>query len=158
MANPKQSLKIVYLFVALLAAVYVVKQFDTATRQGEGRTSTGIAQSEPNSLNTVEQAFQAEQSNVFVTTEGQVTRILSDDNQQPRHQRFIVELPSGHTVLISHNIDLAPRVRDIEIGHSVRVRGEYEWNLQGGVIHWTHHDPQGRREGGWIEHDLKRYD
>ncbi len=158
MANPKQSLKIVYLFVALLAAVYVVQQFGAATQQGEVRTSTGIEQSELSSSGAIERAFQTKQSNLFVTTEGQIQRILSDDRQEPRHQRIILELPSGHTVLIAHNIDLAPRVANIEVGHTLRVRGDYEWNPQGGVIHWTHHDPEGRREGGWIEHKSRRYE
>jgi len=66
-----------------------------------------------------------------------------------RHQRFILRLSSGQTLLIVHNLDLAPRA-PVERGSRATVRGEYEWNEQGGVIHWTHHDPDGRRPGGWI--------
>ena len=63
---------------------------------------------------------------------------------------------SGHTLLISHNIDLAVRV-PVHIGDRVDVRGRYEWNDRGGVIHWTHHAPQGRRPGGWIRHHKRTY-
>ena len=109
-------------------------------------------------LEQIETAFQNRQSDVQVLAEGVVDRIISDDNEGSRHQRFIVELASGHTVLIAHNIDLAPRVDALREGDAVKFYGEYEWNPQGGVIHWTHHDPAGRHKGGWIEHDGKRYE
>ena len=89
---------------------------------------------------------------------GTVTRVLSDDNDGSRHQRFIVEVSPGHTVLIAHNIDLAPRVASIRVGDTVSFYGEYEWNERGGVIHWTHHDPRGNHVGGWIEHQGRRYE
>jgi hypothetical protein len=86
-----------------------------------------------------------------------VIRILADDNDGSRHQRFILEMPSGQTVLIAHNIDLAPRVSSLSTGDTVAFYGEYESNSQGGVIHWTHHDPQGRHLAGWLEHNGRRY-
>ena len=88
---------------------------------------------------------------------GRVTRILSDDNDGSRHQRFIVQLSSGQTLLIAHNIDLAPRVSSLKTGDTVGFYGEYEPNSQGGVIHWTHHDPQGRHVAGSLEHNGRRY-
>ncbi len=57
---------------------------------------------------------------------------------------------------MSHNIDLAPRV-PIAVGDTVEFRGQYEWNERGGVIHWTHHDPDGRRPGGWLRHRSRVY-
>jgi hypothetical protein len=105
---------------------------------------------------SVERLFAAQKSNAEVELEGTVSRVLSDDVAGARHQRFIVELSSGHTVLVSHNIDLAARV-PIQRGDSVRVRGVYEWNDRGGVVHWTHRDPQGRRRGGWIRHQGTEY-
>jgi hypothetical protein len=99
----------------------------------------------------IDTAFEAEQSDVWVESEGIVERLLPDDTQGSRHQRIIVRIPSGRTVLIAHNIDLAPRVEPLRPGDRLRFRGEYEWNDKGGVVHWTHHDPSGRRAGGWIE-------
>lgn len=96
-------------------------------------------------------------SGEMVSLEAEVVKVLPDDNEGSRHQRLLLALESGGTVLVSHNIDLAERVPASE-GDSIRVRGQYEWNEKGGVIHWTHHDPQEWREGGWIEHDGERYE
>ena len=88
---------------------------------------------------------------------GSVDRTLSDDNDGSRHQRFILRTSSRHTVLVAHNIDLAPRLEGLREGEVLRLRGEYQWNERGGVLHWTHHDPQGRLEGGYIERQGRRY-
>ena len=86
-----------------------------------------------------------------------VEKILPDDREGRRHQRFILKLDSGQTLLVAHNIDLAPRVAPLTKGDRVAFFGEYEWNPQGGVLHWTHHDPRGRHVGGWLEHKGVRY-
>jgi len=98
-------------------------------------------------------AIAAQGSDIQVEAEGVVSRLLPDDNQGSRHQKFIVSLSGGETVLIAHNIDLAPRVANLKVGDTVHFAGEYEWNHQGGVVHWTHHDPNGRHADGWIEHE-----
>jgi hypothetical protein len=90
--------------------------------------------------------------------EGTVVRVLSDDNKGSRHQRFIVRLASGRTVLIAHNIDLAPRVEGVSEGDAVSFYGEFEDNDKGGVVHWTHHDPAGRHVGGWVKHRGRTYE
>ena len=104
------------------------------------------------------QAIDDRRSGVQVTASGTVVRVLPDDNDGSRHQRFIVALESGETLLVAHNIDLAPRVRGLKNGDEVSVFGEYEWNEKGGVIHWTHHDPQGWHVGGWVELRGVRYE
>lgn len=103
------------------------------------------------------EAFVAPRSGEQVRGTGVVTRILADDNDGSRHQRFIVEVAGGRTLLIAHNIDLAPRVEGLEVGDTVEFYGEYEWNDKGGVIHWTHHDPEGRHVGGWLKHRGRTY-
>ncbi len=102
-------------------------------------------------------AFKNRKSNVQVEDEGVVIRLLPDDLNGSRHQRFIVRLASGQTVLIAHNIDIAPRVVGLQKGDSVRFYGEYVWNEQGGMVHWTHHDPKGRHTAGWLKHDGRTY-
>jgi hypothetical protein len=107
--------------------------------------------------NGVQLAYAAHRSGQWLETSGRVSRVLGDDNEGARHQKFILELDDGHTVLVSHNIDLANRIPARE-GLSLSVRGRYEWNERGGVIHWTHHDPDGRQQGGWIKVDGLRYE
>jgi len=106
---------------------------------------------------SIEALFAQRQSDVQVRGEGVVVRILSDDNKGSRHQRFILKLASGHTLLIAHNIDLATRVEGLKVGDHVEFFGEYEWNERGGVIHWTHHDPKGRHVAGWLKHNGRIY-
>lgn len=98
-------------------------------------------------------AFAERTSDLEVEGQGTVTRLLTDDTQGSRHQRFIVRLASGQTVLITHDIDIAPRVSPLRVGDTVSFKGEYVWNAQGGLVHWTHHDPTGHHTAGWIEHN-----
>ncbi|WP_094586812.1 DUF3465 domain-containing protein [Synechococcus sp. BO 8801] len=98
-------------------------------------------------------AYQAQQSGVQVGGEGVVDRVLPDDDDGSRHQRFILRLASGQTLLIAHNIDIAPRIEALRSGDRVAFYGQYEWNAEGGVIHWTHHDPDGQHVSGWLKYN-----
>lgn len=95
-------------------------------------------------------AYATHQSGVQVTGEGTVVEVLPDDNDGSRHQRFVLKLSSGQTVLIAHNIDLASRIPALRVGERVGFHGVYEWNSEGGVVHWTHGDPNGTHEAGWV--------
>ncbi|HKE60555.1 MAG TPA: DUF3465 domain-containing protein [Pyrinomonadaceae bacterium] len=114
----------------------------------------GVAASDDSEIG---RAFKTRTSNIQVEGEGMVTRILDDDVAGSRHQRFIVRLASGQTLLIAHNIDLAPRVGTLQEGDKIQFYGEYVWNAQGGMVHWTHHDPQGRHVSGWLKHKGRTY-
>ncbi|MDX2447970.1 MAG: DUF3465 domain-containing protein [Desulfobacterales bacterium] len=103
-------------------------------------------------------AYQNQLSDIHVSGSGKVSRILSDDNQGSRHQRFILRLSSGQTLLVAHNIDLAPKINTLQNGDLVKFFGEYEWNSKGGVIHWTHHDTGGQHVGGWLKHNGRKYE
>lgn len=133
----------------IVAVVYFAQQYSAV--------EPGSAASSPATSPPASASFDW-QSGDQVRGSGRVTRVLADDNNGSRHQRFIVEVAAGRTVLIAHNIDLAPRVPSISVGDTVSFYGEYEWNDRGGVIHWTHHDPRGSHPGGWIEHQGRRYE
>lgn len=95
-------------------------------------------------------------SGSWIEGSGRVVKLLSDDHEGSRHQRFIIEVRRGETMLIAHNIDLAARV-PLGMGDRIRFRGMYEYNDLGGLVHWTHHDPLGNEDGGWIRYRRKTY-
>jgi hypothetical protein len=78
------------------------------------------------------EAFENRTSGLAVGGARRVQRVLADDLHGSRHQRFILELASGQTLEIAHNIDLAPRIGDLRAGDAVAFRGRYEWNARGG--------------------------
>jgi len=135
-----------FVIAALLAYGYI---------QYQDPPSSGVSSLEAEAA--LQHAFANGQSDVQVKGAGIVKKLLRDDNDGSRHQKFIVILGSGETVLISHNIDLAPRIDGLKEGDRVDFYGEYEWNSKGGVIHWTHDDPNGRHVGGWIKHGGRTY-
>lgn len=101
-------------------------------------------------------AFTKRDDGEWLEVTGFVRRLLSDDADGSRHQRFIIDIGDRRTLLIAHNIDLATRV-PLGMGDRVHVRGMYEWNDLGGLVHWTHHDPQGIEDGGWVRYRRKNY-
>ncbi len=103
------------------------------------------------------QLYVQKQSNAMVEIEARVDRILPDDLKAIPHQRFILKLGNGHTLIVAHNLDLAERV-PLNEWDRVKVRGEYDYNAQGGVVHWTHRDPGFGIKHGWIEHRGVRYE
>jgi len=103
------------------------------------------------------QLFESQTSDVQVQGQRTVTRLLADDLEGSRHQRFILQLASGQTLLMAHNIDLAPRLNGLKEGDKVAFYGEYIYSELGGTIHWTHHDPAGKHVTGWLEWQGQRY-
>ncbi|MGZ0019263.1 DUF3465 domain-containing protein [Nitrosomonas sp. wSCUT-2] len=112
---------------------------------------------EPDGDELLAALFAEGQSNVQVHGAGTVISLLTDDLYGDRHQRFIIELKSGQTLLISHNIDLAPRIDELALHDQIEFSGEYEWNDKGGVVHWTHRDPAGIHADGWLFHNNAIY-
>ncbi len=105
----------------------------------------------------LKQAFESRQSDVQVQGVGTVIRLLADDNKGSRHQKFILKLSNRQTLLVAHNIDLAPRISNLKTGDIVAFYGEYEWNNRGGIIHWTHRDPRNKHKHGWLKHNGQVY-
>lgn len=102
-------------------------------------------------------AFEQRASGRMLHANGTVQRTLADDRDGSPHQRFIIVTDSGLSLLVAHNIALAPRLDGLAAGDAVQLYGEYEWNDKGGVMHWTHHDPGGNHPDGYIEWRGRRY-
>ena len=109
----------------------------------------------------INQAYQAKNPSVKrqVLGCGTVIKVLKDDNEGSRHQKFLVKIDNypNITVLIAHNIDLAPRIEGIQAKKPIRFYGEYIYNNKGGVVHWTHRDPASRHQDGWLEYQGQQY-
>lgn len=110
-----------------------------------------------NTADVLQQAFANGTSNIQVEGKGTVLKLLREDKDGRKHQKFLLQLASGQTILIAHNIDLSTRIENLNVGDEVEFYGEYEWNNKGGVIHWTHHDPSGQHINGWLKHQGKTY-
>ena len=130
---------------------------DGPARVVESSAPAGAAAQADTGAQLLARAFAEQRSNLQVEARGVVVKTLADDDRGSRHQRFIVQLDTGQTVLLAHNIDLARRVDGLRSGDAVAFYGEYEWNERGGVIHWTHRDPRGTHPAGWIRHGGRLY-
>lgn len=147
----KKNLALVFAIIILVVGYLDGTGTSTPPRSNQTSDNHSVADGD------LRRAISQQLSDVQVRGQGVVTRFLKDDNDGSRHQRFILEIFPGQTVLVAHNIDLAPRLDSLELGDKLEFYGEYEWNTQGGVIHWTHHDPAGRHPGGWLKLDGKTY-
>lgn len=166
----RKTLRIVITLIGMALAYFASHEYNKPSHDGQknGHTQSSVGESNvaTNSSHSDESARLVEahakrQSKVWMTVKVKVVKRLRDDNQGHRHQRFLAKPTQGPTLKIAHNIDLAPYV-PLKEGDTVWIRGRYEWNAKGGVLHWTHHDPkkpnrQDPKEG-WIELNGKRYD
>ncbi|QER39913.1 DUF3465 domain-containing protein [Acinetobacter suaedae] len=147
---------ILLIVIALLVFAYVGLDLKQNSAQ-RGEVSSSVEQHGVDDQAKIMQAFQQQRSKLQVRSQGTVKTILPDDNDGSRHQRMILQLENGLTLLIAHNIDLAPRVDQLKKGDSVEFYGVYEYNDKGGVIHWTHHDPRRKHIDGWLKHNGRIY-
>ncbi|ENX33830.1 hypothetical protein F889_02493 [Acinetobacter colistiniresistens] len=156
MSSQKNNLIIIAIIV-LVAAYF---GFDFKQKQNTDRnspTQTSSSQVSIDDQQKIMQAYQQQRSNVQVQAQGIVKAVLPDDNEGSRHQKMILKLENGLTVLIAHNIDLAPRIEGLKKGDTVEFFGEYEYSQKGGVVHWTHHDPRGKHVDGWLKYQGRMY-
>ncbi|OSI09873.1 DUF3465 domain-containing protein [Neisseria zoodegmatis] len=139
--------------VALFGYQYVYKQTQPSLPHAETSSPASPSINQQSADDILQTAFERRQSNIQIAGSGTVSKTLPDDNKGSRHQRFILKLNSGQSLLVAHNIDLAPKIKGLKKGDTVAFYGEYEWSEKGGVIHWTHHDPQGKHPDGWLKHN-----
>jgi hypothetical protein len=100
-------------------------------------------------------------SGTEVTVEGAVVQVLATSGgTQGSHERFIVAVRAGSAeqdVLVADNISIG-RAAPVRRGDEVTVKGELAIDPSGPVIHWTHHDPRGRHESGFVRDNGVLYD
>src|SRR4051812_25006419 len=121
-----KKLAVAVIALAALAFAYIQSGPDAPPQPAIPESQRSVGDS------ALAQAIEEHASDVQVDGEGVVTKILADDNSGSGHQKFIVQLQSGQTLLIAHNIDLAPRVAPLKKGDTITFRGEYSWNERGG--------------------------
>jgi hypothetical protein len=148
--------KIGLVLLIVIGGIWLLVQYPFNVTQQAPATGSS-AETVRVEISDIRSLYDAQRSGVMVSTAGNVTRILKDDNDGSRHQRFLIKTTEALTLLVSHNIDLAPRV-PLHVHDEVSIYGQYEWNNKGGVLHWTHHDPNKSHPEGWIQHQGKKYD
>jgi hypothetical protein len=151
LANRQRALPVVLGISALVLALAVLGVAFVGSRQLNQTRVTAVVSAPSDAA--IASAYQERRSGVQVAGQGVVVSVLPDDSAGGRHQRFVLRLASGQTLLFAHNIDVAPRLASLRRGDAVAFSGVYEWNSQGGVVHWTHHDPSGQHQAGWLKHN-----
>jgi hypothetical protein len=128
----------------------------TVSTLSPANRSGSVSQTTEVSTQLIEDAYARKLSDIQVSGQGIVVKLLPDDRKGARHQKFLVRINDRQTLLFAHNIDLAERV-PLQPGDHVTFAGEYVYNPKGGIVHWTHHDPQGQHAAGWVMLQGKKY-
>lgn len=94
-----------------------------------------------------------------VTFNAQVTtapHFFYGSNTHHMHEAFDAQTAAGPVEIVD-NVDIAPRV-PVQPGDRIDVRGEMVHDPgRMPVVHWTHHDPGGRHEDGFIRYRGRVY-
>ena len=143
------------LFIAIGCFLYVTV-WHYRPIKGHGSTQQAISSDSSHDF-ILQDAFARRLNDIQVEGEGKISKLLPDDTGGIRHQKMIVVLNSGQSILLAHNIDLAGKIDSIRLGGIIAFKGEYVWSEKGGLVHWTHHDPKGHHVAGWLKYNEKIY-
>lgn len=112
-----------------------------------------VVQARPGQVFTDEQLIQAVQSrrSVFFVEAGElvVEKILPVDKKGLPHQKWLAKLSDGNSVQIVYNSKKGERI-PIKVGDKFQVGGQFLWTARGGILHWLHDDPEGKRPSGYV--------
>ena len=113
------------------------------------------AASDTSSNAAVYDAWRFHRSRVEVTASGAVARVLgAREGRSGAHLGFLLHLAGsegrGLTVRVEDNLDLTGPI-PLSEGEFATVRGEYVYDPRGGLIHYTHRDPRGRHDAGYVQ-------
>ena len=144
----KSRLALVFLLAAA-AAVFARREHAMPSVEAQGAAPAHSPSTAPDD-DSLRRAMENRADGVPVTGRGVVQRLLPDDRDGSPHQRIIVRVAGGGTVLIAHNLELGTRIAPLAEGDTLEFAGDYAWNDKGGVVHWTHPDPAGGHRAGWL--------
>lgn len=85
-----------------------------------------------------------------------VTKVLPDDEDGRKHQKWVVRLSNGNTMQAVYNSDMCPEV-PVKVGDVIAMGGMFLWTNSGPMLHWLHHDPRGNRPDGYVYVNGKYY-
>jgi len=133
-----------WLGIALLAVaggLVAIRLSHRPTSLAEARAASRIG------CASVATAYRDHRAFLWLTLAAHAVEVLPDSFGRYQHQRFLIRCRTGQQVLIVNDVTVGQRV-PVKPGDPVAVRGEYIWNRQGGLIHFTHSSAGG--EQGWI--------
>ncbi|MGH7738480.1 MAG: DUF3465 domain-containing protein [Candidatus Tyrphobacter sp.] len=87
-----------------------------------------------------------------VVADGTVTQILgTHPGRSGAHEGFVLHLGSGcdASLRVETNVDFTGPI-PLRTGERVVVKGEYDSDPDGSVIHFTHREVRGRHPGGYV--------
>jgi len=151
--------RITFMLIAAAIAAglnYYNTHYRKPDQQEPPQTSSLANPNQQQVLQKIRAAADNPDAQFWLSIQGKVIKLLKDDRHGSQHQKFLIQLAPDITLLVAHNIDLAKRI-PVRVGDQINLRGRYEWNNRGGMIHWTHHDPKGKKQGGWIKLYGKTY-
>jgi hypothetical protein len=125
--------KIIIIIVICFGAYTVVSQYSGTPSIRSIKSFVPFIKHElSTSDKAIKNAFDNKFSDLQIGGSGQVIKILPDDNKDKRHQRFILKLGSGQTLLIAHNIDLGVCQASCRLflkGHDIFGKPHFHRNL-----------------------------
>jgi hypothetical protein len=147
-------------FFLILFEIFLVLSFNAcnAPNNTQRLESKTVSSSVEMDAGAIIEAYGAQRNLPQVQGKGVVVKVLKDDSNGLQHQKFLLKVSDNITILIAHNIDLAPRVVNIQVGDIVAFKGEYVYTPKGGTVHWTHKDSHGNHESGWLQHNGRKYE
>ncbi len=153
----KKYLSTLPLPVVILLVVIWQFYFEPSSSSSQPSAQQQVTLSNSVSNPELLRAYNNQIAKVQIKGQGTIIKLLKDDLDGSHHQRILLKVNANQTLLIAHNIDLAPRIDNLRVGDALEFYGEYVWNNKGGVLHWTHRDPRGRHQGGWLKYQGKIY-
>ena len=102
-------------------------------------------------------AYQERVSGLQLSVSGKITHVFPSPETGDQHQKFIVQLDAGQSVMVIHNRALGSAIDGLLEGETIEVFGEYQWDQGGGIIRRTHQDPASHRQAGWVKYKGRIY-